>query len=285
MKGNEDLFGIELAKIGSGQRNAFDAGAALALETTRHEFVRRQLSINCDRIDPAIKGAPGTAAHRRSNPNGGVINHRLILHRTAQIPSAFRRHAVDPATHRLRLSKFIGDRNMMPFRLHLERQGRRPSRPMIVARFRSGCKEETQFRRPTTGSETQRPILIFPIKTRIMSSALTDEIESGRIFHRRGFYPGLDRNGVSIGEIEATLLAFVRNNDFRSGPVKAQRFVGFGKTGEFRRTRTFIAQIKIPTRHRRHFVGSDDTGRKREQTHEDRRKGFHPNAKVGSAQY
>jgi hypothetical protein len=99
---------------------------------------------------------------------------------------------------------------------------------------------------------------------RIMSSALTDEIERCCILHRRGFYPGLDRNGVSIGEIEATLPAFVRNNDFRSGPVKAQRFVGFRKTGEFRRTRTFIAQIKTPLRHRRHFVGKGNAGKKRE---------------------
>ena len=85
---------------------------------------------------------------------------------------------------------------------------------MIVARLRRGCEEKTQPRSPAARRQSQRPVLIFFVKSGRVRPALADDIERGRVLRVRRFDPRFDRDRIAIGKID--ILTFINHTSLKN---------------------------------------------------------------------
>ena len=214
------------------------------------DFLRRyERTIQADLIDRAAEAAVGEAAHRRTDPDGSVVDHGRIGRLTVHVPRAFDLLAVDPAADALRLAEFVTHRDVVPASVVGKARRGGPAVPLDAAAGR--CREEeVEAGGLVEDAEAQRPVLVAGVGGLRVRAAFADDIGVLTLAQPVGLHPGFEGDGIAVLEVEDAGGAGVLDLEVGAFAVERGGHVGLFETRVIRSARTRLLE--------RHAARGDD---------------------------
>jgi hypothetical protein len=241
--------GGQRAEVGhDGGRGFADHGTAFAAEAGFEFGVGDNFPVDRDGIHAAAEARAGGALHRRADPHGIIVDDGRGGGGATHIPLAGQGLAVDPTADGGRVSKTIGDGDVVPAGIGREAALGGPAVPVGIALrgcggggvrsggFRRGEKE-AEAMLAGDGAEAQGPVLVVGSEAVGAGAAFADDID---VFAGLGgveFHPRFEGDRVAVGEIDGACGAGIGEGVVRARAVEAGGGVARFEIGKLGRTR------------------------------------------------
>ena len=212
------------------------------------DFYRRDKgTMQAEVVDGAAEAAIGEAAHRRANPDRGVVDDGFVGRGTVHVPRTFDLLAVDPAADALGFPEGVADRDMVPASVVGEASGSRPAVPLDPRAGRRS-EEEVKAGAIVEYAQTQGPILVAGIGGLRVIAPFTDHVGVLAFAKPVRLHPGFEGDRIAVLEVEEAVHARVLDREVCALAIEGRRFIRLLETRVVRTSRAGLFELHVAGR-------------------------------------